>query len=128
MDKLLEIKREIEEKKGRVWLGIVSKAEKILNDLSRYLDHPKLHEDLTLAEEIIKLYEYAKETNFTRMEGIIRKLDQLSIKIGIVPAEIEKKKLEATDSTLHEKEPVCKNCDNVNRITAKFCDNCGAKL
>ena len=128
MEKLLEIKREIQEKNGRVWLGLPPKAEKNLNDLCRYLDHPKLQVDLTLAEEIIKLYEYAKATDFTKIEGIIRKLDQLRIKIGAVPTELEKKKLETADSTPHDEEPVCKNCGNVNRITAKFCDNCGTKL
>lgn len=128
MEKLLEIKREIQEKKGRVWLGMRPQTEKNLDNLCGYLDHPKLHEDLDLAGEIIKLYEYAKATNFTKMEGIIRILDQLSIKIGAVPAEIEKKKLETTDSTSHDEEPVCNSCGNVNRITAKYCDNCGTQL
>ena len=128
MDKLLDIKREIQEKKGRVWLGLPPKAEKNLNDLCGYLDHPKLHEDATLADEIIKLYEYAKATDFTKIEGIIRKLDQLKIKIGPVPAKEGKEKLDTIGSTPHDEEPVCKNCGNVNRITAKFCDNCGTKL
>ena len=43
-------------------------------------------------------------------------------------SQILKKKLEATDSTPHDEEPVYKNCGNVSRTTGKFCDKCGTEL
>jgi len=221
MDKLLEIKLEIQEKRGREWLGMQPKTEKNLDHLMWYLDHPELHKNPELAEEIIELYYLSKATNFIKMEGIIRKLDQLSvtlgkaesaektaviramgievnelkerlgdfldspagtslpesnqkalrtfkdylnhpklmikpelfqrmletykevkdndfismqafndmlnmleIKLGPVPVEMEQEK----EGVKQDEGPVCNNCSNVNRTTAKYCDNCGTKL
>ena len=225
MEKLLEIKREIQEKKGKEWLGMQPSTVKHLDHFMWYLDHPQLHDDAILAEEIIELYYLAKATSFIKMEGIIRKLDQLSvtlgkaesvekkaviramgieinelrekvenllaspagaslpdsnlkslrtfvnflnhpklpkkpelfekmlerykdvednnfisfqsfndllnvadIKLGAVPVEIKEEKLEAKETIAQGEGPICNECSNVNRITAKYCDNCGTQL
>ena len=44
-----------------------------------YMENPKLEDEPRLVQEIIDLYDAAKATEFMKMEGIIRKLDQLSI-------------------------------------------------
>ena len=221
MERLLEIKDEIKNKKGREWLGMQPSTEKHLDHLMWYLDHPKLHDDTVLAEELIELYYMSKASGFLKMEGIIRKLDQLSItlgkaesvekkaviraigieinelkerivnllaspsgkslpdsnqkslntfvkflnhpklskkpelfekmlerykdvednnfismqafndllnmcdiKLGAVPVETMEAKIEESQG----EGPVCNDCGNVNRITAKYCDNCGTKL
>jgi hypothetical protein len=82
MDKILEIKKEITEKKGKEWLGLQVSTEKQLESILWYLDHPKLQEHPKLLNEIIESYFAAKRSRFVKMEGIIRKLDQLSITLG----------------------------------------------
>lgn len=82
MERIPQIKNEITEKKGKEWLGLQITTEKQLDSLMWYLEHPKLQEDTKLLEEITELYYIAKAGGFTRMEGIIRKLDQLSITLG----------------------------------------------
>ncbi len=82
MEKIEAIKNEIKEKKGREWLGLQLKTEKQLESLMYYLDHPKIYEYPRLLEELMEFYYIARSKNFTKMEDIIRKLDQLSIKLG----------------------------------------------
>ena len=82
MERIPQIKNEITEKKGKEWLGIQLTTEKKLESLMWYLEHPKLQENTKMLEEIIELYFIAKASGFTKMEGIIRKLDQLSITLG----------------------------------------------
>ncbi|MFX0073473.1 MAG: hypothetical protein ACFFAO_20540 [Candidatus Hermodarchaeota archaeon] len=82
METITEIKKEITEKKGKEWLGLQKKTEKQLEAFRYYLDHPKLKQNPKLVEEMTNLYHNAKNTNFTKMEKIIRKLDQLNITLG----------------------------------------------
>ena len=82
MERLLNIKKEIQEKNGREFIGLQTKTEQLLNSLTWYLDHPKIHEDTRLAEEIIELYYLAKASGFLKMEALSRKLDQLGVKIS----------------------------------------------
>jgi len=82
MERLLDIKKEIQEKNGKEWVGLQEQTEKQLHSLMWYLDHPKLHQDSKLAEEIIEHYYMAKASGFLKMEGIIRKLDQLGVSLG----------------------------------------------
>jgi len=82
MEKISLIKKDLYEKSGKEWLGLPKKTEVRLESLVRYLDHPKLQENSRLVEEIIKVYYLAKESNFIKMEGVNRKLDQLSIKFS----------------------------------------------
>ncbi|MBD3256470.1 MAG: hypothetical protein GF383_15350 [Candidatus Lokiarchaeota archaeon] len=82
MEKISEIKKEIKEKEGKEWIGLMTSTEKQLEALVYYLDHPKLPEYPKLLNEIIELYYIAKNSAFTKMEGIIRKLDQLNITLG----------------------------------------------
>ncbi len=95
MERIPQIKIEITEKKGKEWLGLQMTTEKQLESLLWYLEHPKLQENAKLLEEITELYFIAKASGFTKMEGIIRKLDQLSITLGkfdyAEEEEIEKK-------------------------------------
>ena len=95
MERIPQIKNEITEKKGKEWLGLQITTEKQLESLMWYLEHPKLQENTKLLEEITELYYIAKASGFTKMEGIIRKLDQLSITLGkfdyAEEEEIEKK-------------------------------------
>ncbi len=86
MEKINLIKKDIQEKSGKEWLGLQRQTEDRLDSLVWYLEHPKMQESPKLAEEIIELYYAAKVTNFMKMEGIIRKLDQLSIKFTKVGA------------------------------------------
>jgi hypothetical protein len=79
LEKIIKIKNEITEKKGKEWLGLQITTENRLESLLWYLEHPKLQENTKLLEEIIELYFFAKDSGFTKMEGIIRKLDQLNI-------------------------------------------------
>ena len=79
LERIIKIKKEITEKKGKEWLGLQLTTEKQLESLLWYLDRPKLQEKTKLLEEIIELYFVAKASGFTKMEGIIRKLDQLRI-------------------------------------------------
>jgi len=79
LEKIIKIKNEITEKKGKEWLGLQITTENRLESLLWYLEHPKLQENTKLLEEIIELYFNAKASGFTKMEGIIRKLDQLNI-------------------------------------------------
>ena len=79
LERIIKIKKEITEKKGKEWLGLQLTTEKQLESLLWYLDHPKLQEKTKLLEEIIELYFIAKASGFIKMEGIIRKLDQLRI-------------------------------------------------
>ncbi|TXT62038.1 MAG: hypothetical protein BAJALOKI3v1_690013 [Promethearchaeota archaeon] len=81
-DKISEIKTEIQKKEGKEWLGLQSTTEHQLESLVWYLDHPKITEYPKLLEEVINLYFKARESSFIKMEGIIRKLDQLQIKLG----------------------------------------------
>ena len=82
MERIPQIKLDITEKKGKEWLGLQMTTEKQLESLLWYLEHPKLQENAKLLEEITELYFIAKFSGFTKMEGIIRKLDQLSITLG----------------------------------------------
>ena len=82
LERIIKIKNEITEKKGKEWLGLQITTEKQLESLLWYLEHTKLQENTKLLEEIIELYFIAKASGFTKMEGIIRKLDQLSITLG----------------------------------------------
>jgi len=81
-EKISLIVKEIKEKSGEEWVGLQSTTEKQLESLVWYLEHPRLHEMPTLGEELIELYDNAKESQFTKMEDIIRKIDQLSVKLG----------------------------------------------
>ena len=81
-DRIKSIVNEIKEKKGDEWVGLQSVTEKQLESLMWYLEHPRLHEMPELTSELVDLYDNARESKFTKMEGIIRKLDQLSIKLG----------------------------------------------
>ncbi|MBD3193808.1 MAG: hypothetical protein GF317_02055 [Candidatus Lokiarchaeota archaeon] len=87
MERLQQIKSEIEKKEGKIWLGLQASTEKQLDGLIWYIDHPQLMERPKLAHEIVELYENAKITAFTKMEGIKRKLDQLSITLGKIDYE-----------------------------------------
>ena len=92
-DRINSIVDEIKEKNGEEWVGLQSVTEKQLESLMWYLEHPRLvHEMPALAEELVDLYDIAKESKFTKMEGIIRKLDQLSIKLGQDDYKLEEKK------------------------------------
>jgi len=82
MERIPQIKNEITEKKGKEWIGLQITTEKQLESLMWYLEHPKLQENTKMLEEITELYFIAKASEFTKMEGIIRKLDQLSITLG----------------------------------------------
>ena len=82
-DRINSIIDEIKEKNGKEFVGLQSETDKQLESLMWYLEHPRLtHEMPALAEELVELYDSAKESKFTKMEGILRKLDQLSIKLG----------------------------------------------
>ena len=82
MERIPQIKNEITEKKGKEWLGLQITTEKQLESLLWYLEYPKLQEQPKLLEEITELYFIAKASGFTKMEAIIRKLDQLNITLG----------------------------------------------
>ena len=82
LERIIKIKNEITEKKGKEWLGLQITTENQLESLLWYLEFPKLQENTKLLEEIIELYFIAKASGFTKMEGIIRKLDQLRITLG----------------------------------------------
>lgn len=82
MEEFSKIKKEIQEKQGREFIGMQISTEKQLESLMYYFDHPKLEETPDLAKELINLYYNAKESGFIKMEGIIRKLDQLRITLG----------------------------------------------
>lgn len=82
MEKISAIKKEITEKKGKEWDSLQNTTEKQLELLLYYLEHPSMPDNPKLMEELIELYYKAKETKFTKMEGINRKLDQLNIKLG----------------------------------------------
>ena len=82
LERIITIKNEISEKKGKEWLGLQITTENQLESLLWYLEHPKLQENTRLLKEIIELYFIAKASGFTKMEGIIRKLDQLNITLG----------------------------------------------
>lgn len=100
MEKISAIKKEITEKKGKEWVSLQNTTEKQLELLLYYLEHPIMPENPKLMEELIELYYKAKETKFTKMEGIIRKLDQLNIKLGKYQKSDEKepqKKLKFTN-------------------------------
>ncbi len=82
MEEIYKIKIEIEEKKGKEWIGLAQSTERQLEALLLYMDHPKLKEKPKLMNEIVELYYIAKESAFIKMESIIRKLDQLNIMFG----------------------------------------------
>jgi len=88
-DKISEIKSEIEKKEGKEWIGLQSTTEKQLESLVWYLEHPKITDYPKLLEEVINLYFKARDSGFIKMEGIIRKLDQLQIKLGKLDYEKE---------------------------------------
>lgn len=81
-EKISQIKTEIETKEGKEWLGLTNTTEERLESLLWYLKHPKIKDYPRLLEESIDLFFKAKESGFLRMEDIIRKLDQLNIKLG----------------------------------------------
>ncbi len=82
MERIPEIIDEIAEKKGREFIGLQTATIKQLESLSYYLKHPKLQENNKLVKEMVDLYHNAKNSDFMKMEGIIRKLDQLRITLG----------------------------------------------
>ncbi|MFW9879168.1 MAG: hypothetical protein ACFFG0_39315 [Candidatus Thorarchaeota archaeon] len=81
MEKISSVIKEVNEKKGREWVGLHPKTEQQLMSLAWYLTHPKLQEEPDKIEEIVGLYYDAKTNNFLYMEKITRKLDELSVKI-----------------------------------------------
>ncbi|MEJ2248271.1 MAG: hypothetical protein P8Y70_16340 [Candidatus Lokiarchaeota archaeon] len=81
-DQVETIKEEISLKKGSEWKGLQTTTEKQLESLLWYIEHPKMDERPKLLRQVVDLYFDAKKTNFIKMEGIIRKLDQLSITLG----------------------------------------------
>ena len=94
MERISVIKKEITEKKGKEWIGLQATTEKQLESLLWYLENPKLQENPKLLEEIIELYYVARTSGFTRMEKIIRKLDQLNITLGKIDYTEEEKEIE----------------------------------
>jgi hypothetical protein len=86
MEEFSKIKKEVQEKQGKEWLGMQLSTEKQLESFMYYLDHPKLEGNPSLSQELIDLYYTAKESGFIKMEGIIRKLDQLRITLGAYKA------------------------------------------
>ncbi len=91
MEDLSNIKQEIKEKKGKEWIGLQLTTEKQLETLMWYLDHPKIEENPKIAKELVEVYYSAKASSFMKMEGIIRKLDQLIIMFGDQLQPIQKK-------------------------------------
>lgn len=90
MEELLRIEKEIQEKKGKEWLGLQPATEKNLDTFVWYLGHPKLKESPKLAMELIELYIDAKASSFMKMESINRKLDQLKIQLrDVTPFEVK---------------------------------------
>ena len=90
MEELLRIQKEIQEKKGKEWLGIQPATEKNLDNFVWYLGHPKLKESPKLSKELIELYIDAKASGFMKMESINRKLDQLKIQLrDVTPFEVK---------------------------------------
>ncbi|MFW9877664.1 MAG: hypothetical protein ACFFG0_31645 [Candidatus Thorarchaeota archaeon] len=108
MEKITSIIKEVNEKKGRQWLGLQPKTEQQLMSLAWYLNHPKLQEEPEKIEEIVGLYYNAKANDFLHMEKIARKLDELSVKIGKVgpfekitlPTQAEKEPMETPKGPL----------------------------
>lgn len=84
MEEIENIKKEIQEKSGREWFGILPTSEKHLETFRKYLSHPKLHEKPKIINEMISLYKNAKASSFVKMEALIRKLDQYKIQLGDV--------------------------------------------
>ena len=103
MEQFLQIKKEIEEKKEKAFLGLQRSTEKQLESLKLYLDHPKLMENQKIAEELVELYYNAKSSGFIKMEGVIRKLDQLNIMLGDAKSIQKKGILEITNYALELK-------------------------
>jgi len=90
MEELLRIQKEIQEKKGKEWLGLQPATEKNLDTFVWYLDHPKLKENQKLTKDLIKLYIDAKASGFMKMESINRKLNQLKIQLrDVTPFEVK---------------------------------------
>jgi hypothetical protein len=89
-DQVATIKEEITHKKGIEWKGLQETTEKQLESLLWYIEHPKMEGRPELLKEVLDLYFKAKDTNFIKMESIIRKLDQLNIILG--KYDYEKKK------------------------------------
>ena len=104
MEKISSIIKEVNEKKGRKWLGLQPKTEQQLMSLAWYLNHPKLQEDPEKIEELVGLYYNAKASDFLNMERIARKLDELSVKIGKVGS-IEKKILPSQSEIKPKEKP-----------------------
>jgi len=84
MEEIEKIKKEIQEKRGREWFGILPTSESHLETFRKYLSHPKLHEKPKIINEMITLYNNAKSSSFVKMEALIRKLDQYKIQLGDV--------------------------------------------
>lgn len=82
MEKIPIIIEDIKEKKGKEWVGLQKATETQLENLMYFLGDQRLLEHPKLIHEIVEVYYAAKATDFLKMESIIRKLDQLSIKFG----------------------------------------------
>ena len=82
MEKLPIIIEDIKEKKGKEWIGIQKATENLLDNLMYFLDDQRLLEHPRLVEELVELYYNAKASDFLKMEGIIRKLDEVRIRFG----------------------------------------------
>ena len=77
-----------------------------------------------LFQRMLETYKAVKDNDFISMQAFNDMLNMLEIKLGPVPVEMEQEK-EGVDQ---KDAPVCNSCGNVNRITAKYCDECGTKL
>ena len=82
MERLEKIIDDIKEKKGKEWLGLQKATENQLENFMYFLGDQRLLEHPKLVDELVELYYTAKAGDFLKMEGIIRKLDQLRIKFG----------------------------------------------
>ena len=78
----------------------------------------------------------AEASDFTKMQALKDLLIKVTIKLGSIPIVTKKEeeethkkeKIVGKDAEKVEESIVCKSCGNINRIKAKYCDNCGRKL
>jgi hypothetical protein len=71
MENISSVIKEVNEKKGREWVGLHAKTEQQLMSLAWYLTHPKLQEEPEKIEEIVGLYYNAKAHGFLHMEKLL---------------------------------------------------------
>ncbi len=118
MEDLINIKQEIKEKKGKEWIGLQLTTEKQLETLMWYLDHPKMKGNPKIAKELVEVYYSAKASSFMKMEGIIRKLDQLIIMFGDQLQPIQKKGDAEFINTPQEIEILKKRIEDFQQISS----------